>query len=330
MIAGLTGDPALSLAAPAGHEGTAELDLALERAFVLFELKLFEQDYLPVLQAPLFLDHSHGTPHLVRWPWPARKRLLAEWQTAARRLFETLSRPAGTQGATLDPTEFEPLFADSPGISVDLLTPPPHPCFVRREGRIYWQVNSRWEPSDPERRAEEVLHYLAPLLPAVPRAAGGSAVERLRQYSPLVNDWYLETAPLVDGQFAAFDFLLPQLAEFDPALAVKALDRQRMKRRVRHDPQLLPNERAKRLKTLDGRIHSSCLSCSLALAMETLANNHFCKIGNLLELPELYGSWNSFMAPFLFRTLYRKVEVLRRLVKTAPSGMCSEKSTAQE
>ena len=49
--------------------------------------------------------------------------------------------------------------------------------------------------------------------------------------------------------------------------------------------------------------------------METLANNHFCKIRSLLQLPDVYGSWNCFMPKFIFAVLHRKVEVLRELAK---------------
>jgi len=75
--------------------------LALERAFVHFELKIFENDYLPILQAPRVLDHSHGTPRLVAIA-PGERRL-AEWRATTRRLVDALSQPAT---APLDPTVF--------------------------------------------------------------------------------------------------------------------------------------------------------------------------------------------------------------------------------
>jgi hypothetical protein len=44
--------------------------------------------------------------------------------------------------------------------------------------------------------------------------------------------------------------------------------------------------------------------------METLANNDFGAIRDLLDLPEIYGSWNAFMPKFFFAVLFHKVQVL--------------------
>jgi len=209
--------------------------------------------------------------------------------------------------------------ADLRGRTEEFLAPSSHPCFVIRQGRIYWQVDTCWQPTDPESRAAEILDYLAGVLPGLPHAGAGSPRDHLLRQMATINHWYLETVPLLDGAFHTFEFLLPRLAEFAPALPRKVLDRQRMKRRVLHDQQKQPSQRAERLRTLDSRFWSSCLSCSLALVIETLANNHFCTIRSLLNLPEVYGCWNRFTVPFLFRALYRKVEVLRQLHITSQS-----------
>jgi hypothetical protein len=314
ILGGLTVPTIPFLAGLSRPEASCAVDLDHERARVAGELQLFRDVYLPVLRAPYFLAHEAGTPRLIPWPWPAQPRCRSDWQAATQRLLDALGRQDGSQVIALDAAEFAPLFAGSPFSAACLLQTPDQPCYSVRAGRLYWAIYpSSPFAQDADGRTREIWRSLFGVVPGLPQpAAVADTTAQLRRYLTAIETWYLEELP-VTGRLRAFEYVLPLLAEFLPALPVQALDRQRMKTRVRHHAGLRSEERAECLRGIDRCLFSGCLSTSSAWVMETLANNNFGDIRDLLELPEIYGSWNAFMPKFIFAVLYRKILVLREM-----------------
>jgi hypothetical protein len=316
-IAGLTGYRTLALATAPCTESSAALDLGRERASVLFELRLFERHYLPVLQAPCSLDHSDGTPRLA---YPAAKgHRLKPWQAATCRLALALNSPATS---ALDPEEVVPLYRsrrfDGESFTHDYLSgTPQYPEFSLRRGRIRWQTYPYhgWAPTNPEDRAQQALRLLRMSPPEESKTR--VACQELALLWPQVEKFYAELDLLSGRHITAYERLVPLLAEFSPAFAIKVLDRQWMRERVIRNPELTAEERTMRLRRVDSRGVSSYLSSALAFTMETLANNHFGKISRLLRSPEIYGGYNSMMPELVFAVLYRKVEILRQLSRVS-------------
>ena len=116
LMAGLAAVPGAAFSGAAGRPDAGDVNLVREHSFVLVEAKVFEQEYLPVLLAkrPIAV-WPHGRPNRA----PTR----AEWQTAARRLWQApltkqqADRRRHRSGAwsparlvPFDGEEFEPLF----------------------------------------------------------------------------------------------------------------------------------------------------------------------------------------------------------------------------
>ena len=193
-----------------------------------------------------------------------------------------------------------------------------HRCFSLRLGRICWHMYPLGSiRPEPECRARDALHLLrrcfALPLPAAAEAA--DACDQLRSLLPEIKELYRRLDPVGDAHFVAYDWLLPLLADVDPAWSVQVLDRSRMEHVVRTDRNLSPVERNLRLRQLSCSFVTNYLSSAHALVMGSLANNHFCEIDNLFGHPEIFGSANSLMTELVFAVLHRKVEVLRLLTK---------------
>jgi hypothetical protein len=339
VMVGLAGVPILRSASPTKDIACRRRTfLDREREIVSEELRLFERHYLPVLQAPFYLGHDGGVPCLISltgrgfWPRLAREsqyvrdayasyarnkqERLAGWQAATRRLDRLLNALPDQTATTLDPKEFLHLYTvltlGGESVTHDYLRSPDCPVFSLRRGRICWHVypHGGWVPW-PEYRAEQALRLLhdtsALPLPGEPRTTVAC------HEWPQIEKWYAELDPLSGKHIMAYERLLPLLAEFNPALAIKVLDRRWMKDRVLQYQQLPEKERVGRLRRLHHLGVTSYLSSTLAFVMETLANNHFRKIGRLLRYPELYGLYNSMMPELVFAVLYRKVEMVRQL-----------------
>ena len=241
----------------------------------------------------------------------SKEHHLEQWQAATRRLAEALKAPPHPDIPTLNLDEFRPLFAN--WFMLEFST---RRCFSLRQGRICWHIYPLGSiRPEPEHRACDALHLLQgcfglPLL-AAPDAA--NACDQLRSLLPQIKELYRQLDPVNADHFTAYEWLLPLLAEVDPAWAVQVLDRSRMQHEVRTDRHLSPAERDLRLQQLNCPFVSSYLSSAIAFVMGSLANNRFCEIDNLFGHPEIFGSANSLMTEIVFAVLYRKVEVLREL-----------------
>ena len=318
LIAGLAGVPLLPPDIAAGDEPLGTLDLGLERAFVLFELHLFETHYLPALHAPFRMQHRDSAPRLTFWH--GKDGRLEQWQAATRRLAAALkSSPHLEPGLEIE--EFQTLFIQRcPDTFKELnhsylLNRPVRRCCSLRQGRIRWHYYPIGSVRpDPECRAREAFHllHLCFGLPLPPIQEPPNACAQLRNFLPEVKELFRRLDPLDGAHFAAYEYLLPLLSEVAPSWAVQALDRDRMEHEVRTDRQLSPGEQDQRLRRLSCHYVSRYLSSAHALVMASLANNHFCAIDNLFGHPEIYGSANRLMIEVIFAVLYRKIGVLRQ------------------
>ena len=321
LIAGLAGLPFVPPAVAESVEPSGSLNLGLERAFVLFELRLFERHYLPGLHAPFSLAHSDAEPRLCFCQ--SKEYRLEQWQVATRRLAKALTAPH-CYTLALGPDEIRPLFSQPCPDSLQkvdhsfMLDVSAHRCFSVAQGRICWHIYPLGSiRPEPEHRACDALHLLKccfglPLL-AAPEAA--NACEQLRSLLPQIKELYRRLDPLGDAHFVAYEWLLPLLVEVDLAWVVQVLDRSRMEHVVARLVTYSPVERDQRLHALRCPFVSNYLSSAHTLVMGSLANNHFCEIANLFGHPEIFGSANSLMAEIIFAVLHRKVKVLRQLTK---------------
>jgi hypothetical protein len=339
VMVGLAGVPIVRSAGPAKAIGRRRATfLDRERETVSEELRVFERLYLPVMQAPFYLGHDGGVPRLiyltgrghrskfaresqyVRDAYASyardKQERLVGWQAATRRLDMLLNALPDQAATTLDSEEFLHLYTvltlGGESVTHDYLRSPDCPVFSLRRGRICWHAypHGGWVPW-PEYRAEQALRLLhetsALPLPGEPRTTVAC------HEWPQIEKWYAELDPLSGKHIMAYERLLPLLAEFNPALAIKVLDRKWMKDRVLQNPELTEKERVSRLRRLHYLGVTSYLSSTLAFVMETVANNHFRKIGRLLRYPEIYGLYNGMMPELVFAVLYRKVEMVRQL-----------------
>ena len=171
---------------------------------------------------------------------------------------------------------------------------------------IHWQINPLGGLLPLEQSVQEILAWLGREETA---ADGLDPWGELRQSFPEVARKFIET-PLTFNLLARrYATWLPVLAEIDPEFAMRALDFQRLKTSLVGD---CPTGQ------VSGNFLASALeSASMALTMTVMANNHFMRVYDMLEKPEIYGDWIGFMPSFLSAVLYHKVLVLRRLASVS-------------
>ncbi len=138
--------PAMPFSSASGADDTNEIDLVLEHAFLIAELRFFEREYLPVL------CHQPYATSKSPWPnsWP-EKSLLEEWQAAARRLAHGSlnmqdfhrrlknAQPGTPKSSQLGPVkrdEFAPLFR-SCYFNLEYTS---RRDIIVNNGRINWQI----------------------------------------------------------------------------------------------------------------------------------------------------------------------------------------------
>lgn len=169
-------------------------NLGREAARVRRELRLFADEYLPVLLAPRLLDHSRQPPQMVSWPGdhPAlrpgpvvdsllcRAALLPRWRSAVRRLAQAVPSGPGAAPARPNGEELCEVLAAT-GPEEALLDEPEQPCYRVVGGRIEWPVHPYhlWGPGESEDQARRVLARV----PFADAKAPDARRELLRQLS---------------------------------------------------------------------------------------------------------------------------------------------------
>jgi hypothetical protein len=144
---------------------------------------------------------------------------------------------------------------------------------------------------------------------------------------PEVQHWLL-TRPVDSCElYNALCYLLPFIADADPAFAKLALDPDTWRRIVLSDPHITQEDRTTRLERIDGHF-AHALNNALLHVLGSLANNHFLLIDDYLEHIRLRGGYTHLMPQYLFAVLFDKVAMLRGLCQdgfwTTPRIKCSQ------
>jgi hypothetical protein len=127
-----------------------------------------------------------------------------------------------------------------------------------------------------------------------------------------VKRWLMGLPP--DCELAnSLCYLLPFVADADPAFVKLALDVDTWRGVVLADRGITEAEPAERLNLVDSWWFGYVLNNALLHALGGLASNHFLHIRDFLDHPLLRGRYTHLMPHYLFAVLFEKVLVLRRL-----------------
>jgi hypothetical protein len=282
------------------------LAVIAETRKVRWELRLFEQEYLPILLAPRVLRFPDGVPVAVYRASRYGAALLHKWRAAVRLLARTLPGPDGR--VTVPDARVEDFRTRharlSPGQD-DRTGTLDRPCYTLAEdgAGIRWEIHLSTDFPPPERVAQKILRW------SLGRAVEPDGLQaELRRHLPRIRQQYLAAAGDFNWLSRTYATWLPLLGGLDPLFALSALDFRRLAeaatggRRVSQDL---------------GRFLCSCVSCGLASLMAVLANNHFPVIRRALRRPEVYGDWGMFVPSFVSAVLAHKVMSLRDLAEAA-------------
>jgi hypothetical protein len=286
----------------------------LEVAHVLFELKLFEQRYLPAL-----LDRRTLKQRTAIWG-PKRadspSASLARWKWAIRQLRRAVPRHRQSRSA-LDRETLQYVCVAVPGCDALLKDQPPACAAQQEDGRICWRVYP-YSAEGVAEREEHVRRVLRRVEVGDPHAA--EPWRELRRVLPAVKERLRAAPPAFDAALGAPFSVLPILAELDPAFVLQALDRGWIRAAIEGNQALTPEERTWQRRLLGSSIFPSLQCHSLTLILEALANNHFPRMGRFLAVPEIHADshWNGLMPKILYATLHRKVAVLRDWTQGIP------------
>jgi hypothetical protein len=269
-------------------------DLRAEIARVQAELIVFRKECLPAfLSGPVQDFLADGMSEWLKRHIVTVAGRLSEWHDAALRLAEYLPLgPLSSDAPTLDRKDFGRfLFQEAT------------PAFVVRDGRIVWRV--------------EVCSFVDMALRrcAVFEDKADAAQDGWERFLGRVEDVkrWLMGLPL-DCQLAnSLCYLLPFVADADPAFVKLALDPDTWRGVVRADRGITEEERTKRMKLVDGYWFCHVLNNALLHTLGGLANNHFLDIRDFHDHPMLVGGYTHLMPHYLFAVLFEKVRVLRRL-----------------
>jgi len=262
------------------------IDISGEVARVHRELVLFRDELLPAIidwDTTNNLRDEHARP-------------LRDWRAVADRLLDALP------GLATGELRSSPVRGDFE----EFLFQPAESSHLVRNGRVAWRIELfigwEWAAEDVlslipnrSRHALVVLHDLRLNLPEV----------RRRIMALPVDESYLWNLLCIS--------LVP-IADLDPAFAKLALEGETWRTIVLGDREIDEETRGRRLKAVDGYFRH-VLNNALLHVMGALACNHFEVIPDLLDHPDLIGSYTSLMPHYLFAVLFEKAKCLHDMVK---------------
>jgi hypothetical protein len=130
---------------------------------------------------------------------------------------------------------------------------------------------------------------------------------------PEIRRWFMGF-PVDSPELAnALCMVLPSIADADPAFAKLALDPETWRNVVLADRDISEEERARRLKWIEGQVFSHWLNNSLLHVLGAIANNNFMMIEDFLDHPFLVGGYSHLTPSYLLAVLFEKVVILRQL-----------------
>jgi hypothetical protein len=277
--------------------GTEQIDIRAEIARVHGELVFFRDKCLPAFfGTPIHEVFQDEYAEWVREKIVTRAGAVSNWQRATCRLGELL--PLG------------PLPANSSKIRrqdfKEFLFQEATPSFCVRERQIVWQITlymdlemcfCGWRgcSGQPMEGPEALAEFLADV--------------------PTVRQW-LMSLPVDSTELAnSLCAVLPLVADADPAFTKLALDQDTWRSIVLADRDISEEERAKRLKVVEGPWFAHILNNAILHVLGALANNHFRLIEDFLEHPYLNGGYSHLFGHYVFASLFEKVVILRQLAQ---------------
>lgn len=272
-----------------------DIDLPAEVARVGAELAFFRRECLPALLGrPISECVPESVSDALRERIIATVGTISSWQRAATQLADGLPF-----GHPLDEA-----YGPSRGNFRDFLIQYDARSFSFREGRIVWQINTWFDLATP-------FHFCSG--PGeITEPWSDISVFRARQHD--ARRWLL-ALPIDDCRlYNALGMVLPTMADIDPAFAKLALDPATWRALIQADDNLTPEQRARRLRLIDGHF-GYILNNALLHVLGALANNHFLLIGDYLDHPHVRGRYTHLMPRYLFTVLFEKVLILRQFAR---------------
>lgn len=263
-----------------------DIDIGGEVTRLRRELISFRDEILPAILDP----GSPPNPH------DDHVRPLHAWRGAADRLLDALP-PPGTGAGRTPPhrRDFE-----------EFLFQPAESSHLVRDGQVAWRIELfvGWGWA-----AEDVLS----LIPNRSRHAL-DFLDDLRLNLPEIRRRIM-ALPVDEGElWNLLCIALVPIADLDPAFAKLALDGETWRTIVKGDREIDQETRVRRLQAVDGYFRH-VLNNALLHVMGALACNHFEVIPDLLDHPDLIGSYTSLMPHYLFAVLFEKAKCLHDMVK---------------
>jgi hypothetical protein len=275
-----------------GMEDSTEIDIRAEIAKVQAELIFFRERCL----LAFFGTSIHEVFQQEYTDWVQEKietRAGAEsnWRRATSRLAELLPLgPLPENAAKISRGDFR-----------DFLFQEATPSFCVREGRIVWKISLLMDPT--------CCSPYCPTFPDLPAALENPA--RLSE----IHSWLMRL-PVDSTELAnALCMVLPFIADADPSFAKLALDPATWRNVVHNDGDITEEQRAKRLKIVEGPWFAHVLNNAILHVLGSLANNHFLLIEDLLDHPHLVGGYTHLMPHYLFAVLFEKVAIVREFAQ---------------
>ena len=237
------------------------------------------------VQSELTVFHDEILPVILGEP-------LSAWQQAVTALADAL--PINGDEAKIKSEEF-----------ADFMSQPATPGVVQSEGGLRWKI-SVFVPVDWE-CGEFWPLFLDPQEMAAAR-------ERGFMMQPLqIKKWLMGLAVTDCRLFNAMCFVLPLMADTDPAFVKLALDPHTWQSLVEANADLTESERRTSLDCINQGYFRHAINNALLHVISALGNNHFLSIRDYLDHPCLNGSYTRLIPHYLFALLFQKVSILQDL-----------------
>ena len=303
LIASLSMVPGLRL--PDHREDPSAIRLAVRNEIprLIFELHIFRVGFLPILLSPPISDVPANARGLRRGPSTDRRAELNHWQQAANDLMHALPSMNSRVPNSTSLEAFADFHTTHALCYKDLLDPPPDPCYELGTDwpPIRWRIDlemNGWRDAV----ARGILSEICGRDDDLP----DPCVE-LARCLPRVRQMVRECSADFNRLVGIYDFWLPVLADIDPSFAVDALDYERLKSSL---------VRGRPAFNTGGQFLTDAFTTGVAFTALNLANNHFPKIGRLLEEPGIGGYWATMIPSLVSAVLYHKVVALRKLARS--------------
>lgn len=259
------------------------------------ELLLLREECLPTFfGTPIHEVFQEEYAEWVHEKIVTRAGAVSNWQRATCRLAELL--PLGSLAANSSKISREHFR--------DFLFQPSTPSFCVRDGRIIWEIGLFVERS-----------FCVPYCATFPDLPSALENKNLPARLSDLRRWLMNLSVDSTDLANVLCMVLPFVADADPAFAKLALDPGTWRNVIRGDRAMTEEQRAKRIKCVDGPWFGHILNNALLHVFGALANNHFSLIGDYLDHPYIYGGYTHLMPHYLFAVLFEKVAILRQVAQ---------------